>query len=356
MTSSTRIQHFRLYLCCIIYNFYIKPSTEASTEFFRNGFHMVCSWMTSCTVCGKFSHSQALWNNTNSAVWREMQQRADSMSDSFCIANKSNANFYTCSFTQNAHALGSCAEAILDIVTSWSEGSSPDITTFLRVLLWVKDLSGGLIPSVIHSSRALRRREINITKEARDGQLPFSHRPLVDGLAVWKKGSNSPSHWRRRWMNVKNSRENTGVPHLLLSSTITNLFSCHVPKIQSRSARSIMLDGSQRELHKSHKYFPNWEAYVFTQHHLYIWGTFTVVIKSLKGNETTFKRSEPAFEASRSLGKPCHADISVCLKTQQQHLSVEGMFPSLRTQHRSHCEDFWLGLFRQQKIVLMRSA
>lgn len=60
MTSRTRLCHSCLSLCCMIYMFYIRPTTTIFTEFFIKPFYMVCSWMTSYMVCGKLSYSQAL--------------------------------------------------------------------------------------------------------------------------------------------------------------------------------------------------------------------------------------------------------------------------------------------------------
>lgn len=56
-SSRTRICHFHPSLCCMIYYFYINPPAQTSAEFFIKAFHMVCDWVTSCTLCGKFTHS-----------------------------------------------------------------------------------------------------------------------------------------------------------------------------------------------------------------------------------------------------------------------------------------------------------
>lgn len=60
---------------------------------------VLCSWVTSCTVCGKFAHSQ----DKQSAVWRELQHRDDSMSVRRPASVRS---FKTWGFTQNAPGVG----------------------------------------------------------------------------------------------------------------------------------------------------------------------------------------------------------------------------------------------------------
>lgn len=124
MTSPTRICHFCLSLCCMIYNFYIKATTTTSAKFLIKPFYMVCSWMTSFMVCGKLTYSQALIffiriRQTESKLENVPTEHWQPLYNMYQLLYHRQVkwSFFTYSFTQNASLLGVMwTEAILDIV------------------------------------------------------------------------------------------------------------------------------------------------------------------------------------------------------------------------------------------------
>lgn len=126
-------------LWCMIYYFYIKPPAQTSTKFFIKAFRMVCVWVTSCTVCGRFTHSHELLffscggGITQSAVLYggncSRKVTGWMWQDSLLHHKRVESSFYT----KNVSVSGVMwTDVILDIVVRFS---SLDLTKFLKLFL-----------------------------------------------------------------------------------------------------------------------------------------------------------------------------------------------------------------------------